>query len=366
MVRAIDCTVAACSSTAVAMAVCSSSTAAMASAMRASASPARDGVGLDRLDPGDDVAGRAAGLLREVLDLAGDDREALARLAGPGRLDGGVEREQVGLRCDGGDDLHDVADLGARRAERVDRRRAPPRPPPRWWPPSARRGWRCRRSRGRSRPSPPCRRRRSRRCRRPALAAASCAVPAEVAAVPACRRSATSCSEVAAAPSSCDVRLISRTVPATFSAKRLNARPSAPISSSRLSSTRWVRSPSPSLISVIRAAARRSGGPGGGRPPARRPRPPAGTGRRREDAAAQRVRRRPVTAAPARRRRASRCPGRSARRGGDAQDRRLRRSRPWCGWCRSTALRTSAAPAPRRPACRRRRRQARRRPRRSC
>src|SRR4028118_1346074 len=36
----------------------------------------------------------------QVLDLVGDAREALARLAGPGRLDGGVQGQQVGLLGD--------------------------------------------------------------------------------------------------------------------------------------------------------------------------------------------------------------------------------------------------------------------------
>jgi hypothetical protein len=41
-----------------------------------------------------------AGGFREVLDLACDHREAAAGIAGACRLDGGVEREQVGLLCD--------------------------------------------------------------------------------------------------------------------------------------------------------------------------------------------------------------------------------------------------------------------------
>ena len=78
------------------------------------------GVGLDRLDPAGDVLGGPGGLLGQVLDLAGDHREALAGVAGPGRLDGGVEREQVGLLGDRGDQLDHVADLG-----RTTRRAAP-------------------------------------------------------------------------------------------------------------------------------------------------------------------------------------------------------------------------------------------------
>ena len=58
------------------------------------------GVALDGLDPAGDVLGGPGGLLGQVLDLAGDHGEALAGLAGAGRLDGGVERQQVGLLGD--------------------------------------------------------------------------------------------------------------------------------------------------------------------------------------------------------------------------------------------------------------------------
>ena len=55
----------------------------------------------------------AGGVLRalgELADLLGDDREAAALLAGAGGLDGGVEREQVGLLGDAGDRVDDAAD----------------------------------------------------------------------------------------------------------------------------------------------------------------------------------------------------------------------------------------------------------------
>ena len=48
------------------------------------------------------------GLLGELADLFGHDREAPALLAGAGGLDRGVEREQVGLLRDAGDGLDDV------------------------------------------------------------------------------------------------------------------------------------------------------------------------------------------------------------------------------------------------------------------
>ena len=63
-------------------------------------------------------AGGALRLLGELADLVGDDREAAALLAGAGGLDGGVEREQVGLLGDAGDRRDDAGDLApsARRA----------------------------------------------------------------------------------------------------------------------------------------------------------------------------------------------------------------------------------------------------------
>ena len=69
-----------------------------------------------RLDAGDllaDLAGRLGGLLGERLHFGGHDREAAAGLAGAGRLDGGVERQQVGLAGDGVDQFDDVADPAA-------------------------------------------------------------------------------------------------------------------------------------------------------------------------------------------------------------------------------------------------------------
>jgi hypothetical protein len=47
----------------------------------------------------------------ELADLFGDDGEAAALFAGAGGLDGGVEREQVGLFGDAGDGVDDAADL---------------------------------------------------------------------------------------------------------------------------------------------------------------------------------------------------------------------------------------------------------------
>ena len=53
------------------------------------------GFGLDGADPVGDIPGYLGGLLGQRLDLAGDDRESLARLAGALRLDRGVERRIV-------------------------------------------------------------------------------------------------------------------------------------------------------------------------------------------------------------------------------------------------------------------------------
>ena len=121
------------------------------------------GVGLDGADERGDRAGGRLRLLGELAHLLGDDGEAAALLARARGLDGGVERQQVGLRGDGGDGLDDAADLVGL---------APPSSPM-----AALR--RARRPRGRppSRRSPRARRRRRRRPGRGASAAAA-AVPA--------------------------------------------------------------------------------------------------------------------------------------------------------------------------------------------
>ena len=77
---------------------------------------------LHRLDEVRDLARARAGALGEILDLVGDDREALALLARLRGDDGGVEREQVRLLGDVVDDVHDLADrLDARAEVRDDR-----------------------------------------------------------------------------------------------------------------------------------------------------------------------------------------------------------------------------------------------------
>jgi hypothetical protein len=62
------------------------------------------------VDQGLDLLGGCGGALRQRTHLAGDDGEALALLAGPRRLDRGVEGEDVGLEGDAVDGLDDVGD----------------------------------------------------------------------------------------------------------------------------------------------------------------------------------------------------------------------------------------------------------------
>ena len=52
---------------------------------------------LHACDLGRDFLGRLAGLVGQRLDLGSDDREAAACFTGTRRLDGGIEREQIGL-----------------------------------------------------------------------------------------------------------------------------------------------------------------------------------------------------------------------------------------------------------------------------
>src|SRR4051795_2638764 len=75
---------------------------------------------LDLLDEGGDASRGGLGLLGQLAHLVGYDREAAALLAGAGRLDGRVERQQVGLRRDGGDGLDDAADLVRRVRQAAD------------------------------------------------------------------------------------------------------------------------------------------------------------------------------------------------------------------------------------------------------
>ncbi len=72
------------------------------------------------------TASRPGALLGELADLVRDDREALAGLAGAGRLDGRVEREEVRLVGDARDRLGELLDLLRRLAQAPHLRRAAP------------------------------------------------------------------------------------------------------------------------------------------------------------------------------------------------------------------------------------------------
>ena len=66
------------------------------------------------LDGGDallDLLGGSLGLSRQLPDFLCHHGEATAMLAGTGCLDGGVQGQEIGLLGDGGNGLHDLADL---------------------------------------------------------------------------------------------------------------------------------------------------------------------------------------------------------------------------------------------------------------
>ncbi len=71
------------------------------------------GVSLNGFDLAADVLGGLGGLLGKFFNFVGDHREALACFACPRGLDGGIERQEIGLLRDGSDDFDDLADFGA-------------------------------------------------------------------------------------------------------------------------------------------------------------------------------------------------------------------------------------------------------------
>ena len=76
-----------------------------------------DGFAGDLLDVGDllgNLVGRLRGLAGQRLDLGGHHGKAAAGFAGARRLDGRVQRQQVGLRGDGVDQADHFADPGRR------------------------------------------------------------------------------------------------------------------------------------------------------------------------------------------------------------------------------------------------------------
>jgi hypothetical protein len=78
------------------------------------------GRALDRVDLLLDVIGRLGGLVGERLHLARNHGKATARLARARRLDGGVEREQIGLRGKVLNEAHHVADTLCRGRQAFD------------------------------------------------------------------------------------------------------------------------------------------------------------------------------------------------------------------------------------------------------
>src|SRR5258708_3178398 len=77
------------------------------------------GILLQRVDLLGDLLGGALGLHCERLDFGCDHREAASGRAYPGRLDGGVEREQRGLPRDLRDQVDDITDGGGGRRRRL-------------------------------------------------------------------------------------------------------------------------------------------------------------------------------------------------------------------------------------------------------
>jgi len=75
---------------------------------------ARDAV--EALDLGGDLVGGLLGLIGQALDLGGDDGKSPARLAGPRRFDGCIEREQVDLAGDVADQFDDASWLAPHRS----------------------------------------------------------------------------------------------------------------------------------------------------------------------------------------------------------------------------------------------------------
>ena len=73
-----------------------------------------DGAFGGRLDAADMLADLGGGACRSdwpgALTSDGDDRKALAGLTGAGRFDGGVQRQQIGLRGDAGDHVDNAVD----------------------------------------------------------------------------------------------------------------------------------------------------------------------------------------------------------------------------------------------------------------
>ena len=77
-------------------------------------------VALQLIDLAADLFGGVLGRARQRLDLLRHHREAAPGIARAHRLDGGVEREQIGLLGDRRNEADDIADLGRRGLQPVD------------------------------------------------------------------------------------------------------------------------------------------------------------------------------------------------------------------------------------------------------
>jgi hypothetical protein len=77
---------------------------------------------LQGFDASADILSGLGGLTGQGLDLSGDHRKTLAGFTGARRLDGGVERQQVGLVGDLGNRINDLRDLTRRVLQPFDAR----------------------------------------------------------------------------------------------------------------------------------------------------------------------------------------------------------------------------------------------------
>ena len=118
--REISCVAAPCSSTAAAMVEEISDSFSMVPLISLMAVTELLRRGLDAGDLLADLAGRLGGLLGQRLDFGGHHRKTATGLAGARRLDGGVERQQIGLARDGVDQFDHVADAGRRLRQFAD------------------------------------------------------------------------------------------------------------------------------------------------------------------------------------------------------------------------------------------------------
>ncbi len=77
--------------------------------------------GPDLMDLSGDFFGGARGLVGQGFHLAGDHGETFSGIPGPGRFDGGVERQQIGLAGDILDQAEHLADFGGGGIQGADR-----------------------------------------------------------------------------------------------------------------------------------------------------------------------------------------------------------------------------------------------------